>query len=278
MHDCSFDSASLAILERLNTLEELLRGSHARIVGVEEAAEPQTSLLLLKNLGSPTLERTEESFSSHINIEAVLSWPIFERHDFNHRLDLKGLLQTTNENGLPSSMPMIADFEHCAGEHLLQRFLDNVFIFNPILEEAKVQKYMRDARFNGLGWDAQSCLLLLIYAHGSIAAPFDSKQAQDSSAFRQSTEFKQAESFFFAAQKRMGLLLCKSGVVEAQCFFLAGVYLMSTLRPIEAWKMFVQALACCQGFYSEKRTPNAQNESEQRLQESIYWTCFKSEL
>jgi hypothetical protein len=76
----------------------------------------------------------------------------------------------------------------------------------------------------------------------------------------------------------MGLLLCKSGVVEAQCFFLAGVYLMATLRPIEAWKMFVQALACCQGFYSEKRVPEPQNESEQRLQESIYWTCFKSEL
>ncbi len=96
--------------------------------------------------------------------------------------------------------------------------------------------------------------------------------------FRESSEFRQAESFFFAAQKRMGMLLCGSGVIEAQCFFLAGVYLMATLRPIEAWKMFVQALACCQGFYNPRRTYDLPHEEEKQLQESIYWTCFKSEL
>lgn len=97
-------------------------------------------------------------------------------------------------------------------------------------------------------------------------------------AFRQSAKFRQAESFFFAAQKRLGLLLCGSGVIEAQCFFLAGVYLMSTLRPIEAWKMFVQALACCQGFYTHHSTHDLRSEDDCRLQQSIYWTCFKSEL
>jgi len=95
--------------------------------------------------------------------------------------------------------------------------------------------------------------------------------------FRRTVEFKRAEHFFEAAQKRMGVLLCKSTIVEAQCFFLAGVYLMATLRPLEAWKMFVQALTCCQAFVSEQATDDGR-ESEQRLQESIYWTCFKSEL
>ena len=66
--------------------------------------------------------------------------------------------------------------------------------------------------------------------------------------FRQSPSFYEAEAYFLAAQKRMGMLLCRSGVIDAQCFFLAGVYLMTTLRPVQAWKMFVQALACCQGF------------------------------
>lgn len=96
-------------------------------------------------------------------------------------------------------------------------------------------------------------------------------------AFRQTVEFKRAEHFFEAAQKRMGLLLCRSTVVEAQCFFLAGVYLMATLRPLEAWKMFVQALTCCQAFVPEQ-SAGEDRESEQRLQEGIYWTCFKSEL
>lgn len=76
----------------------------------------------------------------------------------------------------------------------------------------------------------------------------------------------------------MGILLSRSGVVEAQCFFLAGVYLMATIRPLEGWKMFVQALASCQAFYGGVAMTAAENNREKRLHESIYWTCFKSEL
>jgi len=81
-----------------------------------------------------------------------------------------------------------------------------------------------------------------------------------------------------AAQKRMGILLCGGSVIDAQCFFLAGVYLMATLRPIEAWKLFVQALACCQGFSVNHYTYGACLENEWNLKQRIYWTCFKSEL
>lgn len=109
-------------------------------------------------------------------------------------------------------------------------------------------------------------------------APFEQASAAVSSKFRRSQEFLQADAFFFAAQKRMGLLLCRTGLTEAQCFFLAGVYLMCTLRPIEAWKMFVQALACCQAFSDHGATHDPQHEEEHQLQQRIYWTCFKSEL
>jgi hypothetical protein len=95
----------------------------------------------------------------------------------------------------------------------------------------------------------------------------------------------------------MGMLLCNSGITEAQIFFLAGVYLMMNMRPMPAWKMFVQALACCQGFtpsetavepanlsnlgtqQSTRSQDHDQNrQSESQLHKSIYWTCFKSEL
>ncbi|KIW61328.1 hypothetical protein, variant 2 [Exophiala xenobiotica] len=211
-----------------------------------------------------------------MNIEGVLSWSVFD--DLSPNLDLKGLLNSGNQV-VPLQLSVATEFdEHFAEETLVARFMNNVFIYNPVLEEAKIHRYMRDARFNGIGWDAQSCLLLLIYAHGSIVGPFDGGHQPDASTFRSTPQFKQAESFFSAAQKRMGLLLCRTGVLEAQCFFLAGVYLMATLRPMEAWKMFVQALACCQAFYTEKESPEADREGEQRLRESIYWTCFKSEL
>lgn len=73
----------------------------------------------------------------------------------------------------------------------------------------------------------------------------------------------------------MGQLLCRSGPVEAQIFFLSGVYLMTTMRPFEAWRMFLQALACCQGFVTSSGV--AQDKASE-LHDSIYWTAFKSEL
>ncbi len=92
-----------------------------------------------------------------MNIENVLSWPVFE--DQNPSLDLKNLLNDSN-NASSQFPPMFSEVDHYPDEQLVQRFMDHVFIFNPVLEEAKVHKYLRDARFTGLGWDAQSCLLV----------------------------------------------------------------------------------------------------------------------
>jgi hypothetical protein len=92
-----------------------------------------------------------------MNIENVLSWPCFD--DQRPNLDLKSLLNDTN-NANPELPPMTAELDQYPSEELLQRFMDNVFIFNPVLEEARVHQYIRDARFHGLGWDAPSCLLV----------------------------------------------------------------------------------------------------------------------
>jgi hypothetical protein len=118
----------------------------------------------------------------------------------------------------------------------------------------------------------------LVYAIGSLSSLDETTPSENSSSSRQLPAFQQAEAFFYAAQKRMGILLCKSGILEAQCFFLAGVYLMTTFRIVEAWKVFVQALACCQGLPNPEFINEVQYENEKQLQQSIYWTCFKSEL
>lgn len=112
------------------------------------------------SLRSPALERTAESAPCYINIESVLSWTIFDDQGVDQRLGLKSLLQADNESADPPPMSVAPDFELCGADQLFQKFLENVHIFNPVLEEAKVKEYMRDARFNGLGWDAKSCLLV----------------------------------------------------------------------------------------------------------------------
>jgi hypothetical protein len=42
--------------------------------------------------------------------------------------------------------------------------------------------------------------------------------------------------------------------------------------------MFVQALACCQGFHNYQPALDMQYDGVHQLEQSIYWTCFKSEL
>lgn len=98
-------------------------------------------------------------------------------------------------------------------------------------------------------------------------------------------ESVRAELWFNASQRRIGALLTKGDVLSAQCFLFSGVYLMHTMRPFQAWALFVQALACCQkfDFYAGSfGAPDVQevvgSETPWRSEESMYWTCFKSEL
>jgi hypothetical protein len=70
--------------------------------------------------------------------------------DQNPNLDLKALLNE-QAHDIPTSSS-IGDVDQTSSEEqLVQRFMDRVFIFNPVLEEAKVRKYARDARYNGIG-------------------------------------------------------------------------------------------------------------------------------
>jgi hypothetical protein len=151
-------------LDKLNTLEELLRAQNGReqvvaaVASSTIADSPSRGVLSrLKSLNSPSLERSKDAAPCHMNIEGVLSWSVFD--DVQPNLDLKALLNSSHSSNQALSIP--ADFdEQVAEEELVARFMNNVFIYNPVLEEAKIHRYMREARFNGIGWDAQSCLLV----------------------------------------------------------------------------------------------------------------------
>lgn len=152
-------------MDKLNTLEELLRAQNDKVPVIAAATStaadsPSRGVLSrLKSLNSPSLERTKDAAPCHMNIEGVLSWSVFD--DVSPNLDLKGLLNSSH--GASENLSIVGDFdEQVAEEDLVERFMNNVFIYNPVLEEPKIQRYMRDARFNGIGWDAKSCLLVRI--------------------------------------------------------------------------------------------------------------------
>jgi hypothetical protein len=150
----------LAILQRLDALEDLIRESKVDLALIDQSDDGFSPTSVPKSLRSPALERTAESAPCYINIESVLPWAIFDDQGVGQRLDLKSLLNADDESANPPPMSVAPDFELYGADQLLQQFLENVHIFNPVLEEAKVKEYMRDARFNGIGWDAKSCLLV----------------------------------------------------------------------------------------------------------------------
>jgi hypothetical protein len=143
----------------LDALEDLIRENKTDLPRLDQSDDGLSQSSLPKSLRCPALERTADSAPYYINIESVLSWTVFDQ-GVDQRLDLKSLLHADNESADPSPMSVAPDFDLYGADQLFQQFLENVHIFNPILEEAKVKEYMRDARFNGLGWDTKSCLLV----------------------------------------------------------------------------------------------------------------------
>ncbi|KIW05919.1 uncharacterized protein PV09_03112 [Verruconis gallopava] len=273
----TFDAASLAILQRLDDLEALLRSKSLDSTANLTAALPHSPRVYQEtDLASPTLARTQSSVHYRMNIESILSWAIFDQRGFEQCVDLNSLLLSYPLNLTTSRMLTTSDFETEAASGLLQAFLETIHIYNPILVIEKVQADMAELLLNGIGWDAKSSLLLLIFALGTITTPFG-MVSPETHSIRKSDHFQQAEAFFLAAQKRLWTCMSSESFVNAQCFFLAGVYLMTTLRPIEAWRMFVQALACCHCVPNNHGNDTTDSEQTQ-LRNSIYWTCFKSEL
>jgi hypothetical protein len=265
-----FDPASLKILERLDQLENLLISM--------QKSQPYTAIDDVISSQSPP-----EFHLLRISIADVLSWSVFQGQ-FDTHPNVKSLLRRTPLDLTilsPASIDSyvaINDLNSNDGNRLLDNFLQHVHVKNPILEEAKIRQLVHRVCLEGVGWDSGSCLVLLIYALGSIASSFDGTSSCKSSNLRR------ANSYFNASQKRIGPLLERGGVLEAQCFFFSGVYLMCVFQPVHAWRLFVQALACCQEFDFAAQSFEVSLNTTSRAskgppeEESVYWTCWKSEL
>lgn len=162
----SFDTASLAILDKLNIIEDLLRKPNPTPPVSVQPLSPlksdnnavQTPASVPSVLSAVAPEKPVASTRRRMSIETVLSWTAFAAQAPN--LDLKGLLVSTDVGNTGHTVP--TDFMNQTEneEQLLQRFLDNVFIYNPILEESALQQCLREIQYQGLKWDVRSCLVV----------------------------------------------------------------------------------------------------------------------
>jgi hypothetical protein len=93
---------------------------------------------------------------------------------------------------------------------------------------------------------------------------------------------RRGEGYFNLARRRLGLV--QKGLLAPQCRFLAGVYLMYTLRPLQAWAEFHSASRSyhiylqCQARKIGKHSADAElSLKRRRLEQRLYWSCYKSE-
>jgi hypothetical protein len=106
-----------------------------------------------------------------------------------------------------------------------------------------------------------------------------------------------AEAYFQASQRRIGMLYHQNSLAATQCSFLTAVYLMSTMQILAAWKCFAQAGAQCLAWLTSQgrlkgtdlmhtaTAPEKGNEAQpdrnpatSHAEDSLYWSCLKSEL
>ncbi|KAK0342168.1 hypothetical protein LTR91_023843 [Friedmanniomyces endolithicus] len=156
---------------------------------------------------------------------------------------------------------------------LIESFLRNVHTKNPVLDAEQLVRQARIVASDGLGWDAWSCLVLLAASLGRIAKPFDAALAIPASPGADLTsdsvwstdpantaeELEQAESYFILGCRRLGGL--KHSLLGSQCFFVAGAYELRRLAP-----------------QTPSNRVSIQEKTTKRLEECMYWSCFKSEI
>jgi hypothetical protein len=134
-----------------------------------------------------------------------------------------------------------------------------------------------------------------VCAISSISAPLSGEGEPGPS--KQRDRLAVAEVYFQAAQRRIGMLYHDNSLLSAQCSFLTAVFLMSTMRILAAWKCFVQAGNQCLTWLTsqgrmhfatqeDSTTPaeqdgksiHGQDQQKRYVEESLYWSCLKSEL
>ncbi|KAF4967059.1 hypothetical protein FSARC_5350 [Fusarium sarcochroum] len=250
----------------------------------------------------------EAQFSSQTRLhfcEDMLEWPIFQGRydrtriealifdptlDWQHPNETSALVEEPDDAARLSYQDPRANLGVGRGVReedvmqLVDSFLLNVHIKNPILDPAFLQRIAKSVAATGFGWEAQSCLVLIACALGAIASPFIHMKTRADAGILQDPDnslsntpgYSTAELYYTSSRKRMGLLT--NTLLATECFFLAGVYEMYSLRPLQASISFNRACVAFQTLtHMKPKAYNIENQSAEARASRLYWSCLKSE-
>lgn len=141
-----------------------------------------------------------------------------------------------------------------------------------------------------------SVMQFLVFAISTISSPLS--HDRDPGPSKNKEKLSIADAYFCASQRRIGMLYHENSLIATQCSFLTAVYLMMTMQIFASWKCLVQAGSAClawstsQGRMSStghlRATESLENHDKpwqgswtakgHHSEESLYWSCLKTEM
>ncbi|SPO01821.1 uncharacterized protein DNG_04494 [Cephalotrichum gorgonifer] len=311
------------ILARFDELKSLLQTRDSGQPAVSAPAQsPQShgTPATISDIGTPASLLASRSSASPLwpsymasSCESLLRWPIFEGivTDRDARINSFVFGPYNSHECQVSPSPRAPAFglqnarigrdallrptvQEEALVPLCQKFLAHVHPRNPILEPAELMSYAKSAAENGLGWDAPSCLVLIVCAIACYTQPWSPPthtkaglgipEPEILPSACENTEYgSAAEAYYIAAQKRIGLL--ETSLIGVQCLFFACIYEKYRLRPVQAWLYLQRASSCLQIRHIGQVTtgldptnaPEALRTTHEDLEQRLFWSLFKAE-
>ncbi|KAK7207652.1 hypothetical protein BZA70DRAFT_271865 [Myxozyma melibiosi] len=316
----SFDPASLKILDRLNAVAADVQTLLARTTSnssisnaapviefpiksplrpisiapstasPEQGAAPPPPPLISVSPPSTTDTQNSDVVSETLNFpteelhdEKILSWPIFELPFtitplIENLLDAEADYSSEAEDYSVNQDPPTSELWS-----LVDSFLLNVHIKNPILDFQRLRKSAANIIQNGFKWDEESCLMLHVCALGAVSSPYSSLPNDDLTIDSSATslgdsleELERSKLYYREASKRLSIVR-KFSLVQIQCYVLSGIYLMFTMRPLVAWRQFHLACVSCQIYFKRQNRDSDWTDVDRSLEQRLFWTAFKSE-
>lgn len=166
---------------------------------------------------------------------------------------------------------------------LVEIFLVNVHVKNPILDPEYLRSMARGVVEHGFDWKASSCLILVVCALASISSRFLHHSTSTvrgigeiDNSLSNTPDYGSAESYYAAACKRIGLL--RNTLLATECYFMTGVYEMYSLRPLQAAVSFNRACVTFQTLTWMRMEYQVTEDQLGKARASrLYWSCLKSE-
>ncbi|KAL0932441.1 fungal specific transcription factor domain-containing protein [Colletotrichum truncatum] len=277
----TFDPASLAILDRINHVVNLLEtrppppppppvdpmctanfslghqiisptsidgpqhgGSYAVINETQcQAGDglPEDDVMIRFDIPDPA--------AASSNCEAILRWPAFR--DMVPEINSFILEQEDDDQDSLGQTSAIGPRNLGRGVQeddftvLSKRFLAYVHVKNPILDISDFKTHVRNAVENGPRWDGPSCLVLIACALACLATPFQSESSlsgtPESIRSSASNSTDPDTAQAYYFAAKKRLGLLQPSLLQVQCLFFCGVFEMYSLRPLPAWFYFNQA-------------------------------------